>query len=681
MQHPKLKINNEDIPYAQYVLLDNGGVFDDDRKTFIKNLDTIDIQAVPGSGKTTALLAKLLILERHLPFEDGSGILVISHTNAAVDEIKNRIGQYCPKLFAYPNFVGTIQAFTDTFLAIPYYSQKYGKRPWRIDDEIYREKAGIFATKIFNGFSQQDQKNAKYYLHLKGIVNQYRFDIQNNKLILIDSLNGKLLDFIKPKGRTRPQNYLDFTSEEKGNIKKWLMIFKQQIMIDDGVLDYDDAYFLAKCYLLRYPKIKKLLQKRFRYIFVDEMQDIDSHQYNLLEKIFFNDGNSPSIYQRIGDKNQAIFSRDVKLEEIWKDRDKVLHIFGSRRLTSETAKVVEPFGMPRVQIEGRNLQEKALPPHLIVFDDNSIIDVLPKYCKLIKNYMDEGKIPKDCNHPFKAIAWRKGDDGKFGLKNYLPEYEPNISKSKIDYPNLKSNLFFAKNGGHQNSLVDIRKNILNAFLKVLRLEQIKNPDSKTGYYSIESLQKYLKEKQADFYDVFQLQIFHWCRNIYLEKTEDVFISIKQFIPQLLNCFDKKLEKSNNFVNDENLRETPELSDKSKKSVKKDNIYRCDKTGIEVEIGTVHSVKGQTHTATLYMESNYQGDFESNRLKICFEGKDHNFSKNPKNDVHKKESLRMVYVGFSRPTHLLCFAVHKDRYDKDIFKKNGWIEELIYDVRN
>jgi hypothetical protein len=23
---------------------------------------------------------------------------------------------------------------------------------------------------------------------------------------------------------------------------------------------------------------------------------------------------------------------------------------------------------------------------------------------------------------------------------------------------------------------------------------------------------------------------------------------------------------------------------------------------------------------------------------------------------------MVYVGFSRPTHFLCFAVHKDRFD-------------------
>lgn len=115
----KINITDEDIVYPERVLLFKGQEFDDERKIFIKNLETIDLQAVPGSGKTTALLAKLLILEKHLPFDNGSGILVISHTNAAIDEIKSRIAKYCPKLFSYPNFVGTIQSFVDEFLAIP----------------------------------------------------------------------------------------------------------------------------------------------------------------------------------------------------------------------------------------------------------------------------------------------------------------------------------------------------------------------------------------------------------------------------------------------------------------------------------------------------------------------------------------------------------------------------------
>ena len=88
----EIDITDEEIVYAEGVLLPPGKHFDGERRDFIRCLGTIDLQAVPGSGKTTALLAKLLILEHHLPFADGSGILVISHTNSAINEIKNRIG-------------------------------------------------------------------------------------------------------------------------------------------------------------------------------------------------------------------------------------------------------------------------------------------------------------------------------------------------------------------------------------------------------------------------------------------------------------------------------------------------------------------------------------------------------------------------------------------------------------
>lgn len=83
-----VKITDDDIRHAEKILLKNWEHFDVERRDFIKNLDTIDLQAVPWSGKTTALLAKLLILERRMPFPDGRGILVLSHTNTAVDEIK-----------------------------------------------------------------------------------------------------------------------------------------------------------------------------------------------------------------------------------------------------------------------------------------------------------------------------------------------------------------------------------------------------------------------------------------------------------------------------------------------------------------------------------------------------------------------------------------------------------------
>ena len=111
----EINISDEEIQYAERLLLPTDKTFDDERKAFIRNFNTIDLQAVPGSGKTTALLAKLVILERKLPFSDCSGILVLSHTNTAIDEIKEKIQKHCPKLFSYPNFIGTIQSFVNEF--------------------------------------------------------------------------------------------------------------------------------------------------------------------------------------------------------------------------------------------------------------------------------------------------------------------------------------------------------------------------------------------------------------------------------------------------------------------------------------------------------------------------------------------------------------------------------------
>jgi DNA helicase-2/ATP-dependent DNA helicase PcrA len=84
-------------------------------------------------------------------------------------------------------------------------------------------------------------------------------------------------------------------------------------------------------------------------------------------------------------------------------------------------------------------------------------------------------------------------------------------------------------------------------------------------------------------------------------------------------------------------------------------------GIDIEIATIHSTKGQTHTATLYLETCFYKKHESQRLSLQFlleplkgtEGK------------QVKQSAKMVYVGFSRPTHLLCFAVHRDRFEEKL----------------
>jgi hypothetical protein len=425
-------LDDEDINNAQSLLFYDGLAFDAERKEFIRNWDTIDLQAVPGSGKTTALLAKLLILERKLPFEDNSGVLVISHTNSAMDEIKNDLRKYCPKLFSPPNYVGTIQTFVDQFLAIPYFSQKYKREHLRIDDEIYLERAQQFSRISLPGFPINVQNEAKqlfygfqYHEHL------HLFSSPEGQ-ILINGSTGKEIIIRKPRGK-------DWSPEEKSEIKRWLICFKQRLL-EQGFLSYGDAYYLGFEYLAAFPRIKKILQKRFKYVFVDEMQDMDKNQYEVLEQIFFDGGTSHSFYQRIGDQNQAIFNGGNNPKPVWEGRAKVLTLRGSHRLTEETARIVKYFALKEIEIDGRGKNIDGTPigikPKIILFDDSSITRVIPKYADIIKTHLTTGQIPSSIPHIYKAIGWIKEPNSvqNLAISSYYPAFSSEEHKVKVDYP-------------------------------------------------------------------------------------------------------------------------------------------------------------------------------------------------------------------------------------------------------
>ena len=103
-----LTITDEDILLAERALLPDGQAFDDERRTVIKCLESKDVLACPGSGKTTALLAKLIALSRQFPIEGNKGICVLTHTNVAIDTIAQGAGLPANKLLEYPNHFGTI---------------------------------------------------------------------------------------------------------------------------------------------------------------------------------------------------------------------------------------------------------------------------------------------------------------------------------------------------------------------------------------------------------------------------------------------------------------------------------------------------------------------------------------------------------------------------------------------
>ncbi len=683
-----ISITDEDIEYAESILLKAGQKFDDERIEFLKDLNTLDLQAVPGSGKTTILLAKLLILERYMPFKNGSGILVISHTNAAIDEIKSRIGAYCPKLFSYPNFVGTIQSFVNEFLAKPYFKQSFGNEITRICDQAYSQQIKNKLT--FDLLSQRETfKKVKYIFSCnESKIFNYRFSQEPNSTNLVSTINGSDLEINKPKPNSK--NYQDYSDKEKSDILDYLFKLKRKVL-EDGYLHFDDAYALAYKYLFAKPKVINILQRRFSYVFVDEMQDMDKHQYQILEMLFFDDGHSKSVYQRIGDKNQAIFNGEIKLDEIWIDRETVKEITGSHRLSTLNASLTNKFSLTKSTIIGLNSNSQ-IKPIVLVYTLANKEQIIESYTSIINKLREDGLLPNTSSEVLSVVAWvttKKDDETKITLPSYYPSYSREQTKPKSEYDCLAQYLIFFEQTNE--SLKPIASNIKNAILKSLRVANVKDNDEKlfkkSTFKMLLQEKSILDEKVAEF----EKNIYLWSINVMRGNHEHVLGELQAYIISIFSEFFSEYTPCNNFLYD-----NYPVDDVSAFTEAKDSslIFK-----------TVHGVKGQTHLATLYLESFYYSEYESTQMSEVFsglssleliegiEGKiaelEHEIvSLNEKGkkgggkrttEIKKlntkigniKKYSKMLYVGFSRPTHLLAFAVEENRFNKLKIDKNVW----------
>jgi len=689
-------VSIEHIREAESFLL-NGKTFETkERIPFIKNLESCDLLAVPGSGKTTALIAKLYCLSKQLPLDDGSGILVLAHTNAAVDEIELKLKKHCPNLFEYPNFVGTIQSFVNKFLANPANFIKYNSYIVINDTDIYEKEALNFYYSLKWSPRGVEPKNLINKLYgrvnigkevtfekgkdnIKSFIKYFKLDITNRKIIYNDK------SFYTFEGDSK-NYYLEIESWKEGLLKK-------------GILSFNDSFYLAEWYLENYPAIINQLQQRFRYVFIDEMQDLEKSQIDLIDKIFYS-VESKTIIQRIGDINQAIYSsgRKVKIECDWVSRNE-RYITGSKRLTKVNAELVNKFTLNdkngQFIVVGNNVLEyDDIKPHLVLFDNDTKGRLKDKFEEIIKKY-DLQNLPQITDKVaekknFKIIGWtgeRENEgDGKLCLHTIFG-YKKETKSNKEDYDSLSKYIQLFDH--EKKTLEAVRKSILNALVTILRHEgktvirKVRDIEFER-YYSKMEMIEYIKDYRKDTdhllaYEYFKDKLFEWSfkiitkcdyEGVYKSIVEFIRTSFKEWFNLSLTNMTTQLFIGVKFVPIEIEQKETEVKEK-----------------LNIDIATVHSVKGQTHCATMYVETSYH-EYETKKLvetkikkKIVsakpnplFDIEKHNYTK-----VTSKEALKMMYVGFSRPTHLLCFAVLLENVHADLekFEKAGWEIETVF----
>lgn len=627
----KVIITTQDIREAETILgLEEG--FDEQRQEVIKCLESKDIVACPGSGKTTALLAKLIILAKKMPFPNNKGICVLTHTNVAINEIKDKLGSKASLLLSYPNYVGTIQSFIDRYLTIPACIKYFGVRPCIIDTDNFNNHFlkvfnSIYGSQLFNGFQIFCKRNGLS-------VNDLRLSIYD----------GVIYKKIKKFNFTREA---DKKYEDK--IKK---VFKS--LYKSGILRYETALELGDKYVIEFEEeLKKVFSERFIAVFIDEMQDTNDAQLRILDKVF---NMGTIIIQRYGDPNQAIYDFLGSQEGTWIPKEQ-LTIKNSRRFHDNIAYISDFVSLIECRYNMKGTGESKTPPIIITYANNDVSNVLENFAKLIIHY----KLT-DCENPvFKAIGMVRGKDDKLGIKSYYPLFDKtdNSKNSSKDYPALYQYLAQVDVIKADNRSVSIYYNrFINAILKTLRLANIRSEHGK--FFSKSSLLRYLHEQNPILLESMNRLFVRFI--IRIEEGKDVTRYFKCFLKTFLKkVFNTQPNEEVVFFmeNSSDLNESNPLSSVS-------NVY--DYNGLQIEIDTVHGVKGQTHIATLYMETFwYEKTVEHIIEYIRGES-----IRNPGERV--KKQLKIAYVAMTRPKELLCITMEDTVFEqnKDKLTALGWV---------
>jgi len=673
MPHPlEGLINRDDIAN---IAANEQLILDEDRVSVLETMTSIDVQACPGSGKTTLIATKLILLARVWPYQH-QGVCVLSHTNVAKDEIIDRLKHSntieAQRLLSYPHFIGTIQEFVGRFVAFPLI-RAGGTSINQVDTDIC---VHLIYSKLRVGTRNYVDRRSQYSNVL------YDFDLSYAD----GDIQINVPTF--PNGSTS-QSYNDLLSVRKELIK-------------DGYFFYRDVFTFAKMALRENEALPSAIQQRFPCVFLDEMQDTQKFQDDLLRDIFCCDDPS-QIVQRFGDPDQAIFhgfgNEEPNESFNEKSRDDMdFEIHKSHRFDSALAEKVKLLSFNEIALE-TELQEEALVVRaeanetgdnfehmIIVFNYDTRGDVIEFFAQSVSDQFAM-EYKKSQNFTVKVVGAvgneidPEADQLKIG--HYWSAYDK--SKSKMNY--REASLIEAARYCRQSSSIDWAekyKFLIDCILKLTRMAG--KIDGNGRYFSSSTLRDALKNKgnwenyRKTIYlmlnDADEIEPQYWediCKHLAaLHELDNIPAEATEYM-----AFAEEDDPAGDANEDEN------QEDVSVASLPDNKIKHSD--GFQIELSTIHGVKGETHDATLIVETkNYTFDIETMLPYLTGElpSAEHpnpELPPRPNSRRANKVFMRQLYVAMSRPRHLLCLALHSDRISdahNRLLLEKGWNIEVI-----
>ncbi len=629
----------------------------DPRAAVLLSNDTLDIEACPGSGKTTLLVAKLAILARKWKSRR-SGICVLSHTNAARREIERSLGRTAAgaTLLSYPHFVGTIHGFVNEFLAIPWL-RSLGYPIIAIDDALCEQH-------------RRHLLNLNQYTALR---NHVAFKEQHPNVNYVGGWNVASPDFLVLKDNGSQL----FNNPDTQSAQQLCLLARQ--CTDDGFYRYEELFMWAEDLLDKYPEAVAAIRQRFPLLFIDEVQDNSEPQSRLLQRIFV-DGENPVVRQRYGDSNQAIFahtgalaaeSDPFPIEDVRRD------IPNSHRFGQQIADLANPLGLRPQDLQGlgppaHTIQSDTTGRHaVILFDDDCMACVLDCYASYLCELFSEEELRAGT---FTAVGGvhRPGEDThapRF-VAHYWPEYDHELSyaepKPKTFHQYVAAGWKAAGTSGDTHSVVE---RIADG---IYRAVQITNPTARREQHKrrhrsiLESLEQApdLKER----YLALVMRVIGDDTDIEAGEWQGSWVPMILELVELLTGEDINPAHLDDFLfwPDEELNE-----EVARKVKRKDNYYRfpSDDPLVNIRVGSIHSVKGETHTATFVLDTFFHGHHLRALRPWLLGEKTGQGTEGPR----IQSRLKQHYVAFTRPTHLLAIAMRDELAAAEVqaLKDRNW----------
>lgn len=667
------EITDEDIKWVRNLMrLDD---FDEARRAFLTARSTLDVSACPGSGKTTLVVAKLAILARKWPHRI-NGICVLSHTNVAREEIQRRLGSTVvgQRLLGYPHFIDTIHGFVNRFLALPWLTSNGYPSPTIDNDVTTTYRRGVLAASDYWKVQSFLQKKGSGFDRLRIYARDLSFNLGARAF---------------PAGPNAPTFTLAKDAIESA--------------ARAGYFCYDEMFVWARSLLEDFPDVASWLRRRFPLVLLDEMQDTSELQGSMLHAVF--PRTSPDIVvQRVGDPNQAIFDdfdAEPDQSDPFPDLDaaRCLGIPDSYRFGPEAAALASPFAITPVGTAGLNgIGPRSIdgaPPacgHAIfIFPDSTTAGVLDAYGKHVLATFDDGALARGAITAVGAVHQDASDvsPGHAHFPKSVPQYWSGYTAE------------IARKKTHPNSLVqyaraaqavvrdgrDLSPGVEKLASGLVRLAgcignagKIRRK-ARTHRTIIEALEANTATLGV-YRRLIKTLLIDW-----MPLTEENWSEVQTDL-QIIACAlcdgATELTNATTFLAWSGIPPSVGVGAPTSPTDAGPNVYRISSgdRSVDIRLGSIHSVKGQTHLATMLLNT-YWHAHSSKRILPWLLG-----DKINENGARTQDRKRLLqtYVAMTRPSHMICLAVPRRIFGDaeslarhvSTLRKRGWRTAEIID---